>query len=230
MTKVYRSSDRPSLLSLVAAIGTRPQLTRRDGCGDWCLFGRIGHVFAAILERQGQTMLQRAHWLRLVANGVPSGKKVGNVISAKRAQELWDEVARELGFRDAYNLTQSLDADEKGTCTVSTLGGDQELTIISEPGLYRAEAHLFVMEAIQGAIKSLDDALRSLLRVLPTEKRKRIEAALRSDPSRSDRAIARDLGCSPTTVGKVRTALGLTDAVRTVHRGGQTYQFSGDTT
>ena len=29
-----------------------------------------------------------------------------------------------------------LDDDEKGRCSVPTLGGEQEMTIINEPGLY----------------------------------------------------------------------------------------------
>lgn len=48
------------------------------------------------------------------------------------------DVARELGYRDAFNLLAGVDADEKGTCPVSTLGGEQEAAIISEAGVYRA--------------------------------------------------------------------------------------------
>lgn len=46
------------------------------------------------------------------------------------------DVADILEMRDAYNATRELDEDEKGTCKVSTPGGIQEMTIISEPGLY----------------------------------------------------------------------------------------------
>ncbi|WP_040620331.1 phage antirepressor KilAC domain-containing protein [Rhodovulum sp. PH10] len=48
------------------------------------------------------------------------------------------DVARELGYRDAADLVRTLDADEKGTHNLRTLGGEQEVAIISEPGLYRA--------------------------------------------------------------------------------------------
>jgi hypothetical protein len=37
-----------------------------------------------------------------------------------------------------YSSAKHLDADEKGMCGVHTLGGEQTLAIISEPGLYRA--------------------------------------------------------------------------------------------
>ncbi len=48
------------------------------------------------------------------------------------------DVARELGYRDAADLIRTLDADEKGTHTARTLGGDQQIAIVSEPGVYRA--------------------------------------------------------------------------------------------
>ena len=46
------------------------------------------------------------------------------------------DVANVLGYRDAHNMVRMLDDDEKGTQIVRTPGGDQELTIISESGLY----------------------------------------------------------------------------------------------
>ncbi|CAA2109003.1 hypothetical protein MBUL_04496 (plasmid) [Methylobacterium bullatum] len=48
------------------------------------------------------------------------------------------DVAKILGYRIAPHLTRSLDDDEKGIHLVDTLGGSQEVAIISEPGLYRA--------------------------------------------------------------------------------------------
>lgn len=48
------------------------------------------------------------------------------------------DVARILGYRDAANLCRRLDEDERGTRSVSTPGGDQLVTVITEPGLYGA--------------------------------------------------------------------------------------------
>lgn len=48
------------------------------------------------------------------------------------------DVAKVLGYRDAHNMARRLDEDEKGTRSVSTLGGDQNLAVINEPGLYAA--------------------------------------------------------------------------------------------
>lgn len=55
------------------------------------------------------------------------------------------DLAEILGYRDTYDLTRNLDDDEKGTHNVRPLysgntphGGPQEMTIISESGLYNA--------------------------------------------------------------------------------------------
>lgn len=53
--------------------------------------------------------------------------------------ELWfvgKDVAEILEFRDAFNAIRLLDDDEKDTLKVSTVGGEQSMTIISESGLY----------------------------------------------------------------------------------------------
>ncbi|MDY5132266.1 phage antirepressor [Actinotignum urinale] len=48
------------------------------------------------------------------------------------------DIAKILGYRDANRLTRRLDDDEKGTRSVGTLGGTQEMAVINEPGLYTA--------------------------------------------------------------------------------------------
>jgi hypothetical protein len=50
-----------------------------------------------------------------------------------------------------------------------------------------------------------------------------IRDALAKRPDRSDRDIARDLKCSPTTVGKIRQQTGTAQVSRSVQRGGQMY-------
>jgi len=44
---------------------------------------------------------------------------------------------RALGLEQTSAAVRPLDADEKGVTTVTTLGGPQEMNIISEPGLYK---------------------------------------------------------------------------------------------
>ena len=46
------------------------------------------------------------------------------------------DVSDTLGFRDTWTATQHLDSDEKGTSKISTPGGEQTMTVISESGLY----------------------------------------------------------------------------------------------
>jgi anti-repressor protein len=48
------------------------------------------------------------------------------------------DIAKILGYRDAANMARRLDDEDRGTRSVSTPSGDQEMTIISEPGLYAA--------------------------------------------------------------------------------------------
>lgn len=64
-----------------------------------------------------------------------------NVRLVEQDGETWfvaTDVARELGYRDAADLTKNADPDEKGTYRARTLGGEQSVTIISEAGVYRA--------------------------------------------------------------------------------------------
>lgn len=48
------------------------------------------------------------------------------------------DVAKALGYRDAEKMTRRLDDDEKGTRSVGTPGGEQQMTVITEGGLYSA--------------------------------------------------------------------------------------------
>ena len=60
------------------------------------------------------------------------------------------DVAKILGYRMASDMTRRLEEDEKGTRSVRTPGGEQQMAVITEPGLYSAilgsrvpEAHAF---------------------------------------------------------------------------------------
>lgn len=48
------------------------------------------------------------------------------------------DIAKTLGYRDAEKMTRRLDEDEKGTRSVGTPGGVQQMTVITEAGLYTA--------------------------------------------------------------------------------------------
>lgn len=47
-----------------------------------------------------------------------------------------NDLSTALAYRDAFNMARMLEDDEKGTHIVSTLGGMQEMNIISESGMY----------------------------------------------------------------------------------------------
>lgn len=48
------------------------------------------------------------------------------------------DVAKILGYRDAEKMTRRLSADDRGTRSVGTPGGQQDMTVITEAGLYLA--------------------------------------------------------------------------------------------
>lgn len=47
------------------------------------------------------------------------------------------DVAKALRLKKPQNCLQKLDQDERGTLSTGTLGGPQEMVIVSEPGVYR---------------------------------------------------------------------------------------------
>lgn len=65
--------------------------------------------------------------------------KFGTVGAVKQGNVIWfvaSDVSKILGYRMASDMTRLLDDDEKGTQTMRTRGGEQEVTIINESGLY----------------------------------------------------------------------------------------------
>ncbi|MFJ2618192.1 BRO family protein [Glutamicibacter sp. NPDC087344] len=48
------------------------------------------------------------------------------------------DVAKILGYRMASDMTRRIDAEDRGTRPVRTPSGEQQMTVISEPGLYLA--------------------------------------------------------------------------------------------
>lgn len=82
-----------------------------------------------------------------------------NVRIVDQAGEFWfvaGDVAAELGYDHTPHLVRHLDDDEKGVHKLDTLGGGQEVTLISEAGLYRAIVQ-------RRATKKMDDRLKARL-------------------------------------------------------------------
>ncbi len=76
------------------------------------------------------------------------------------------DVARILGYRMAPDMTRRLDADERGTRSVRTPGGDQDVSVITEAGLYAA------------ILGSLPEIRRTGVYALPQTREQRIALAL----------------------------------------------------
>lgn len=80
-------------------------------------------------------------------------KQFGQVRSIVKDGEPWfvaADVCKAVELDKTWNALQRLDEDEKGTTSISTLGGKQEMAIVNEPGLYslvlgsrKPEAKLF---------------------------------------------------------------------------------------
>lgn len=65
----------------------------------------------------------------------------GTIRAVSEGGEPWfvaKDVAKALGYRMASDMNRRLDDDEKGTRSMRTPGGTQELTVVNEPGLYNA--------------------------------------------------------------------------------------------
>ena len=65
------------------------------------------------------------------------GREVRTVRSEAGTRFVAADVCRELAIENNRNVIARMPADEKGVQTVDTLGGPQEMAVVTEPGLYR---------------------------------------------------------------------------------------------
>ena len=66
------------------------------------------------------------------------GNKVRALADGDEVMFVASDIAKILGYRDAANLARNLDNDERGIHEVSTPSGTQNMTVLTESGLYRA--------------------------------------------------------------------------------------------
>lgn len=66
------------------------------------------------------------------------GNKVRALADGDEVVFVASDIAKILGYRDAANLARNLDNDERGIHEVSTPSGTQNMTVLTESGLYRA--------------------------------------------------------------------------------------------
>lgn len=67
-----------------------------------------------------------------------NGQQVRTVLVDGEPGFVASDVAKILGYRDAEKMTRRLDDEDRGTRSVGTPSGVQQMTVISEPGLYAA--------------------------------------------------------------------------------------------
>jgi anti-repressor protein len=73
---------------------------------------------------------------RAVERFIFHGDEVRSIIMNGEPWWVATDATKILGYRNAGDATRLLDEDEKGTHSVRTLGGEQVVTIVNEPGLY----------------------------------------------------------------------------------------------
>lgn len=66
------------------------------------------------------------------------GNKVRTLADGDEVMFVASDIAKILGYRDAANLARNLDDDERGIHEVSTPSGTQNMTVLTESGLYRS--------------------------------------------------------------------------------------------
>jgi prophage antirepressor-like protein len=73
-----------------------------------------------------------------IFNNEEYGWKVRTVVEGSEVLFVAKDVADILGYSKTAAMTRTLSEDEKGVRNLHTLGGDQEMTVITESGLYAA--------------------------------------------------------------------------------------------
>lgn len=126
------------------------------------------------------------------------------IFPTEDGQSFWvvaKDVAAVLGYRDATDLCRQVPEKYRGTRSVRTPGGEQEMTVILEPGLYHAVVRSNKTEAEPFMDWLTEDVLPSIRRTGGYAR-----------PGAADLALAQE-------IGKLRDQLGvLTSQVIDVHR------------
>lgn len=93
--RVITANQQPSRANVIAlAQGIRACLLDMPLAGGQRLRDSTREIVLAQVDRyekQAGDMSHKARWLRLIAQSIPDGKLVGDVVSEKRAQELFEQ-------------------------------------------------------------------------------------------------------------------------------------------
>lgn len=112
------------------------------------------------------------------------------------------DIAKTLGYGDATHMTRRLDDDEKGLRSVETPGGKQQVSVISEAGLYNAilgskvpgarEFKRWVTHEVLPAIRRTGGYMASVADETPEQTMARAVLIAQETIERTNRALRRE--------------------------------------
>jgi hypothetical protein len=110
------SRQRATLLKLAEALGCRDNAVRRDECGDWCVVGKLGHIYAI----PGTLDRPKADGFQIYFRGAP-------VFEEPLDTKAWTWAKKGLAFCKVTN-----DGDEEGMLFLDRLPTADEVPIIRD--------------------------------------------------------------------------------------------------
>ena len=121
-----------------------------------------GDVYRLIASSKLTSAVEFEHWLfdelvpqiRRTGGYIPQGETPEETMA--RAVLIASPIAKKLAYESAKDMLRNLDSDEKGKHIVPTLGGEQEMSVITLPGLIHA-----LNNRRPGAVK--DEATRNMV-------------------------------------------------------------------
>jgi prophage antirepressor-like protein len=122
-----------------------------------------------------------------------------------RDDDLWfaaKDICERLGFSNVGAAIQGLDPDERSSTMLMTSGGQQEMALISEPGLYKLLSRSRKPEA-----RAFDRFVRHV--ILPTIRKTGAFGSLPHDP----RAVG-EFNAASRLLGELRRTLGIREAAK----------------
>lgn len=92
----------------------------------------------AVIDQENNVMANNSTAISSVIPFSFDGREVRTLLIEDQPWFVANDVSAALLYSEASAMTRHLDEDEKGLSIVQTLGGDQEMLVINESGLYSA--------------------------------------------------------------------------------------------
>ena len=165
---------------------------------------------ASTAEASGSTPLNKSKESNVNSNLHPNttpalsfsldGMQLRVIVSDGNPIFVATDVAESLGYQSAKDMTRLLDDDEKGRHIVPTLGGNQEVNVVTEAGLYlcilksrKPEAKRFKRWVTHDVLPSIrKTGGYSIQKQVPPDRQKRLCRALMLDIAKCDDKFSRD--------------------------------------